>query len=131
MFIPRLVLMSQSLEWCYTADILDAEEAKRGGLVKAVLPPDQLLPEAYKLAHRIIDNRSQVAIAMTRQMLYRNSAMPHPLEAHKVDSLAVFYASLRDGKEGVQSFLEKRTPNYTSRNSTDLPPFYQEWVKES
>jgi enoyl-CoA hydratase/carnithine racemase len=127
-FLPRIVGISQALEWCYTADILDAEEAKRGGLVKAVLPPEQLLPEAYKLAHRIIDNRSPVAIALTRQMLYRNAAQPHPLEAHKVDSLAVFYTSLKDGKEGVKSFLEKRAPEFTSKCSTDMPPFYEEWV---
>jgi enoyl-CoA hydratase/carnithine racemase len=127
-FLPRIVGISQALEWCYTADIIDAEEAKRGGLVKAVLPPDQLLPEACKLAHRIIDNRSQVAIALARQMLYRNAAQPHPLEAHKVDSLAVYYTSLKDGKEGVQSFLEKRAPDFKSKCSTDMPPFYKDWA---
>ncbi len=129
-FLPRIVGISQALEWTYSADIIDAEEAKRGGLVKAVLPPDQLLPEAYKLAHRIIDNRSPVAIALTRQMLYRNSAQPHPLEAHKVDSLAVYYTSLMDGKEGVQSFLEKRAPAFKSKCSTDMPPFYKDWAVE-
>lgn len=127
-FLPRIVGISQALEWCYTADIIDAEEAKRGGLVKAVLPPDQLLPEACKLAHRIIDNRSPVAIALARQMLYRNAAQPHPLEAHKVDSLAVYYTSLKDGKEGVQSFLEKRAPDFKSKCSTDMPPFYKDWA---
>src|SRR5581483_4120681 len=80
-FLPRIVGIAQALEWTYSADILDPEEARRGGLVKAVLPPDQLLPEAYKLAHRIIDNRSPVSIALTRQMMYRNAAQPHPLEA--------------------------------------------------
>jgi enoyl-CoA hydratase/carnithine racemase len=129
-FLPRIVGISQALEWCYTADILDAEEAKRGGLVKAVYAPDQLLSEAYKLAHRIIDNRSPVAIALTRQMLYRNAAQPHPLEAHKVDSLAIYYLSLKDGKEGIKSFLEKRAPEFTSKCSADMPPFYAEWVEE-
>lgn len=129
-FLPRIVGISQALEWCYAADIIDAEEAKRGGLVKAVYAPEQLLAEAYKLAHRIIDNRSPVAIALARQMLYRNAAQPHPLEAHKVDSLAVFYTSLKDGKEGVKSFLEKRQPAFTSKCSTDMPPFYAEWVDE-
>lgn len=128
-FLPRIVGIQQALEWCYSADIIDAEEARRGGLVKAVLPPDQLLPEAYKLARRFIDNRSPVAIALTRQMMYRNSAQAHPLEAHKVDSLAIFYASLKDGKEGVKSFLEKRTPEYTTKVSSDLPPFYKDWAQ--
>jgi enoyl-CoA hydratase/carnithine racemase len=128
-FLPRIVGLSQALEWCYSADILDAEEARRGGLVKAVLPPDQLLPEAYKLARRFVENRSPVAVALTRQMLYRNSAQPHPLEAHKVDSLAVFYTSRKDGKEGVASFLEKRAPRFDAQCSTDLPPFYEDWAR--
>lgn len=129
-FLPRVVGLQQALEWCYTGDIMDAEEAKRGGLVKAVHAPDQLLAEASKLAHRLIDNRSPVAIALTRQMLYRNSAQPHPLEAHRVDSLAVYYTSLKDGKEGVRSFLEKRTPEFTAKCSTDMPPFYKDWAVE-
>lgn len=127
-FLPRIVGISQALEWCYSGDILTADEAKAGGLVKAVLPPDQLLPEAYKLARKFVDNRSPVAIALARQMLYRNSAQPHPIEAHKVDSLAVFYTSLKDGKEGVASFLEKRAPEFKSQASTDMPAFYAEWA---
>lgn len=128
-FLPRIVGISQALEWCYSADILSAEEAKAGGLVKAVLPPDQLLPEAYRLAKKFVENRSPVAIALARQMLYRNSAQPHPIEAHRVDSLAVFYTSLKDGKEGVRSFLEKRAPDFQSQASTDMPPFYADWAR--
>ena len=128
-FLPRIVGMSQALEWVYAADILRAEEALAGGLVKAVLPPEQLLPEAYRLARKFTQNRSPVAVALARQMMYRNAAAPHPLEAHKVDSLAIYYASLKDGKEGVQSFLERRTPEFTARCSTDLPPFYADWAK--
>ena len=129
-FLPRIVGISQALEWTYTADILTAEEAKRGGLVKAVYAPDQLLPEAYKLAHRIIDNRSPVSIALTRQMLYRNAAQTDPLEAHRVDSLAMFYTSIGDGKEGVRSFLEKRAPSFRGRAS-EMPPFYPWWSGDS
>ena len=129
-FLPRVVGLSQALEWVYTADIFDAQEAQRGGLVKRVVPPERLLDEAKKLAHRIVDNRSPVAIALARQMLYRNSAQTHPLEAHRVDSLAVFYTSQRDGKEGVQSFMEKRSPRFEATLPQDLPPFYEEWTRE-
>ena len=89
-------------------------------------PAEQLLEEAYSIARRIAQH-SPVAIALTRQMMYRCAAQPHPIEAHKVDSLAIYYTSLNSGKEGVQSFLEKRTPEFTQRTSTDMPPFYPWW----
>jgi enoyl-CoA hydratase/carnithine racemase len=126
-FLPRIVGMSQALEWVYTADVFDATEAKRGGLVREVFPVDKFLEEAQQLARKIVQNRSPIAVALARQMLYRNSAQPHPIEAHKVDSLAMFYTSIGDAKEGVQSFLEKRNPEFTSKASTDLPPFYPWW----
>ncbi len=125
-FLPRIVGMSQALEWCYTGDILSADEALAGGYVKAVVPADSLLQEAYRIAGKIA-RHSPVAIALTRQMMYRNAAQPHPVEAHKVDSLAIFYCSQKSGKEGVASFLEKRAPAFTDTVSADMPPFYPWW----
>ncbi len=123
-FLPRLVGMQQALEWVYSGDIFDAQEGLRGGLLKAVYPPEQLLEAAYALAHKITDKRSSVAIALTRQMLYRNAAQLHPVEAHIIESLSVFYISQKDGKEGVQAFLEKREPQFTAKVSQDMPPFF-------
>ena len=125
-FLPRIVGISQALEWVYSADVLKAEQALAGKFLKAVVPADQLLEEAYSIARRITQH-SPVAIALTRQMMYRNATQPHPIEAHKIDSLAIFYTSLNSGKEGVQSFLEKRPANFTQRTSTDMPPFYPWW----
>jgi enoyl-CoA hydratase/carnithine racemase len=125
-FLPRIVGVSQALEWLYSADIFDAQEAQRGGLVRSVLPPDQLLPEAYKLARRFVERRSPVATALMRQMVYRNAAARHPLEAHKVESLAMFYTSVADGKEGVQAFKDKRDAQFEGRAS-HMPPFYPWW----
>lgn len=125
-FLPRIVGISQALEWCYTADIIKPEEALSSGLVKSVLAADDLLAEAYRIAGKIVQH-SPVAIALTRQMMYRNAATSHPIEAHKVDSLAIFYASLKSGKEGVQSFREKRAANFTDKCSVDMPPFYPWW----
>tara|TARA_R110001599_G_scaffold353884_2_gene602391 strand:+ start:78952 stop:79830 length:879 start_codon:yes stop_codon:yes gene_type:complete len=125
-FLPRIVGMSLALEWCYTGDILKPEEALAGGFVKAVLPADKLLEEAYRIAGRIAQH-SPVAIALTRQMMYRNAAQPHPVEAHRVDSLAIFYASQKSGKEGVAAFLEKRAPEFTDTASSDMPSFYPWW----
>jgi len=125
-FLPRIVGISQALEWTYMADIFDGHEAQRGGLVKCVVPPEQLLDEAFKIARRIATERSAVGIALTRQMMYRNSAQPHPLAAHQVDSLAMFYTSVGDGKEGVQAFLDKRPAQFQSKAS-EMPSFYPWW----
>jgi len=127
-FLPRIVGIAQALEWLYSADIFDAAEAQRGGLLKAVYPPDQLLPEAYRLARRFADQRSPIATALMRQMVYRNSAAAHPLEAHRVDSLAMFYTSIGDGKEGVQAFREKREAAFQGRAS-HMPAFYPWWTQ--
>ena len=61
------------------------------------------------------------------QMILRNSAAPHPMAAHQTDSLAMFYTSIGDGKEGVAAFLGKRKAEFRSKASTDMPPFYPWW----
>lgn len=126
-FLPRLVGLQTALEWCYTGDIHSAEVLLAAGYVKAIYPAETLLEEAYSLARKIVAH-SPVALALTRQMLYRNSAQDHPLKAHEVDSLAIFYASQVSGKEGVASFLEKRKPAFTDKASCDMPDFYPWWA---
>jgi enoyl-CoA hydratase/carnithine racemase len=125
-FLPRLVGMQQALEWLYSAEIFGADEALRGGLVKAVCSPETLLDEAYQLARRFTEGRSPVSVALIRQMLWRNSAQAHPIEAHRSESLGVFYTSLADGKEGVDAFLAKRAPQFSGKAS-EMPPFYPWW----
>ncbi len=123
-FLPRLVGMPKALEWTYSGAIIDPQEAQQAGLIQSVVAPEELLAEAHRVAHRFTDGRSSVGIALTRKMMYRNSALPHPADAHLIDSLAVFYISQKDGKEGVEAFLQKRPPNFTSKVSADMPPLH-------
>jgi enoyl-CoA hydratase/carnithine racemase len=126
-FLPRIVGLEQALEWSYRANIFSAEEALAKGLVRSLHPRETLLPDACAFARSLVAGRSATAVALTRQMLYRNSAHASPFEAHCVESLAIFYASMADGREGVAAFLEKRPPKFTARASR-MPPFYP-WTK--
>jgi enoyl-CoA hydratase/carnithine racemase len=119
-FLPRIVGIQQALEWVYSAEILTAEQAHAGRLVRSVHEPDDLLPAAYELVRSFVVGRSPVALGLAKQLLYRNGAASDPLEAHLSDSLAMFYTSTGDGKEGVAGFLEKREPTFTGKAS-ELP----------
>jgi enoyl-CoA hydratase/carnithine racemase len=116
-FLPRIVGISQALEWFYSADILTADQALAGGLVRSVHEPDELLPAAHALARSFVSGRSAVSVGLIRQLVYRNSAVGHPLEAHLSDSLAMWHTSVGDGKEGVAAFLAKRPAEFTGRAS--------------
>jgi enoyl-CoA hydratase/carnithine racemase len=128
-FLPRLVGIAQAAEWAYTGRVFSAEEARAGGLVSRVVAPDALLATARELAGEIADNTSAVSVALIRQMLWRMLGADHPMEAHRLDSLGMWYTGRSaDAREGVTSFLEKRPPHFTGRPSKDMPPFYPWWT---
>jgi enoyl-CoA hydratase/carnithine racemase len=124
-FLPRLVGIAQAAEWTYTGRVFGAEEAKAGGLVSQVVAPEALLPAARALALEIAQNTSAVSVALIRQMLWKLLGASHPREAHRLDSLGMWYTGRSaDAQEGVTSFLEKRPPRFAGRASKDMPPFY-------
>ena len=127
-FLPRLVGISQAAEWVYTGRIFSAEEALAGRLVSRVVAPAALLPTARELAREIADNSSAISVTLTRQMMWKLLGADHPMEAHLLDSQAMFWTGRSaDAREGVSAFLEKRPARFTLRPSVDLPPFYPWW----
>ncbi len=125
-FLPRLVGLDQALRWCLSGRLFDADEAKAGGLVSEVLPPDRLLARAREIALEIAENTSAVSVAMTRHMLWQYSAMAHPFDLLAMDGpLSVELGAGPDVKEGVAAFLEKRKPDFPGKVSRDIPPGYR------
>ncbi len=126
-FLPRVVGLSQALEWLYTGRVFDAAEALRGGLVRSVHAPDELLPAARELATEFAQG-APLSVALTRRMVWRMLGADHPMAAHRVDSRAVrATGQLPDAIEGVTSFLEKRPPAFTGKVSAGLPDVFPDW----
>jgi len=129
-FLPRAVGISQALEWTCSGRVFSAREALAGGLVKQLYQPDQLLSAARALAREIADNTAQVSVALTRQLMWRMLGADHPMEAHKIESRAIYArGASADAKEGVTSFLEKRRAHYPDKVSTGMPPFFPWWAE--
>lgn len=127
-FLPRVVGISQALEWCFSGRVFDAQEALEGGLVRSLHEPDELLPAARAIAREIADHTAPVSVALTRQMLWRMLGADHPMEAHKIDSRGIFARGrMDDAKEGVVSFLEKRKPDFPDKPSRDMPEYFPWW----
>jgi enoyl-CoA hydratase/carnithine racemase len=127
-FLPRVVGISQALEWVATGRLFPAEEALAGRLVSRVVPEAELLPAARALAREIADNTSSVSVCLARQLLWKMLGADHPMEAHKIDSRLIHaMGASPDAYEGVQSFLEKRPARFTMKVSSDLPDVYPWW----
>ncbi len=127
-FLPRLVGISQAAEWVYTGRVFGADEALAGRLVSRVVAPDALLPTARALAREIADNSSAVSVTLARQMMWKLLGADHPMDAHLLDSQAMFWTGRSaDAREGIAAFLEKRPARFPLRPSADLPPFYPWW----
>jgi len=128
-FLPRVVGISKALEWTYSGKVFSAQEALEGGLVRSVHAPEDLLRVAREIAEEIINNTSPVSVSLTRHMLWKMLGASHPMEAHQVDSRAIYELGKgEDVKEGVNAFLEKRSSEFPNKVSKDMPKFFPWWT---
>jgi enoyl-CoA hydratase/carnithine racemase len=129
-FLPRIVGISQAMEWVATGRVFSAQEALEGRLVSRVLPPEDLLPTARAIATEIAENTSAVSVCLSRHLLWKMLGADHPMEAHKLDSKAIRWMGRSpDAHEGVSSFLEKRPPSFRLSAANDLPEFFPWWTE--
>jgi enoyl-CoA hydratase/carnithine racemase len=127
-FLPRVVGISRAVEWVMTGRVFNAQEALAHRLVSEVLAPEALMPRAREIAAEIAQNTSAISVALARQLMWKMLGADHPMEAHKLDSKALFWTGLAaDAQEGIAAFLEKRPAEFKMKPSTDMPEFYPWW----
>jgi enoyl-CoA hydratase/carnithine racemase len=127
-FLPRLVGISQAMEWVATGRVFPASEALAGGLMRSLHPAGELLEAAHALAREIAENTAPVSVALARQLMWRMLGAEHPMFAHRADSRGmVARGRSADAVEGVTSFLDKRAPEFPDRVSDGLPEVMPGW----
>lgn len=128
-FLPRIVGIATAVDWAVTARTFSAQEALSAGLVRELLPAENVLARAREIAGEIARSTSAVSVALTRQLLWRQLGEPHPMSANTLESKALLaLGSMGDAHEGVASFKEKRAPQFPL-TTRDLPDFYP-WFDE-
>jgi enoyl-CoA hydratase/carnithine racemase len=131
-FLPRVVGISQAMEWVATGRVFGAHEALDAGLVRSVHPADELLEAAYGLAREIAENAAPVSVALARRMMWTMLGASHPMYAHRADSRGMFARGQSDdAREGITAFLEKRPAAFPDRVSEGLPDVLHGWTTPS
>ena len=112
--LTRFVGKSKAMEMCLTARMMDAAEAERAGLVSRVLPKEQLLDEAIKVATRIAE-LSRPAVMLAKESV--NRAYETTLTEGIRFERRVFHSTFatHDQKEGMAAFAEKRKPRFENK----------------
>jgi enoyl-CoA hydratase len=112
--LTRAVGKAKAMDLCLTGRMMDAEEAERSGLVARVVPADQLLDEALKVAETIASMPPLAAIAV-KEMI--NAAFETPLSQGIRFERRLFHGlfGTEDQKEGMTAFVEKRPGNWKGR----------------
>ena len=109
--LPRAVGKAKAMDMCLTGRMMDAEEAERSGLVTRVVPTDDIVAEAVKLADSIADKSLPIAMICKESV---NRAYETTLAEGLLFERRQFHAlfATEDQKEGMAAFAEKRKPTW-------------------
>jgi len=113
-FLPRLVGMPKALELLYTADFVEAAEAKEIGLVNHVYPDDELMEQTYKLATKIA-RRAPISVRLIKRATYQGQRIDLVTHLDQISSHMTIARSSDDHMEAVDAFLEKRHPVFKGK----------------
>lgn len=113
--LPKWTFPGEAIYYLLTAEHMDAAEAYRLGLVHKVVPmPEDLIPEATRIAQKIMEN-SPMAIRNTKEAYTRGFGLPLMQAAHISKRCEVRNKTTEDYKEGIAAFREKRKPVWKGR----------------
>jgi enoyl-CoA hydratase/carnithine racemase len=112
--LARLVGRGKALEMILTGEPVDAQEALRIGLVSVTAPRDRLAAEAEAIAGRIAE-RGPIAVRYAKEAVRRGLEMPLEQALRYETDLTIILQTTEDRTEGVNAFLEKRTPKFKGR----------------
>jgi 2-(1,2-epoxy-1,2-dihydrophenyl)acetyl-CoA isomerase len=113
-FLPRLVTPNKACEMFFLGESIDAAEAKRLGIVNAVVEPDELEAATRQMAERLREAPS-IPLGAAKQAVYMSQGadLEEMLRYETETQMRCFES--KDGCEGVKAFLEKREPKFTGR----------------
>ena len=109
--LSRVVKNKHSMEMLLTGDFIDADKAKFIGLINNYFSEDNLVNETRKMAFKIA-NKSSQTVKIGKKAFYNQSEM-NISDAYKYASQIMIENMMnKDSEEGIEAFLEKRTPNW-------------------
>lgn len=112
--LPRLIGLSNALWLLMSGERIDAKEALRLGIVTKVVPPEELLPTATRMAETIAGN-APLAVRAVRKLAIVGTELPMDYaRTLAVDMVSSVWNS-EDAKEGPMAFLMKRKPEWKSK----------------
>jgi enoyl-CoA hydratase/carnithine racemase len=109
--LPRVVVLSRALEMSFTGDAISATEALQCGLVSRVVLPEQLLPEARRIAERIAANPGPT-LRLTKRLLREGQHLGLDSLLDASASAQAIAHKTAEHREAVTAFIEKRKPDF-------------------